>query len=306
MEQLLRNTFLYLAKSQATNRLAKRYGLRFGATRFVAGETIQTAIQAVKQLNQSGIVATLDHLGEFVNTREEAVEAADFCIRTLDAIHESGVQSNLSLKMTQLGLDISRDLCLENMRRILTRAQQYGNFVRIDMEDYQHNEVTIEIFSALKQEFGATVGLVIQAYLFKSAEDLLTLNPFEPNLRLVKGAYKEPATVAFPNKEDVDANFVKLIQIHLLNGNYAAVATHDEKIIEQVKQFVRERNISNSQFEFQMLYGIRTHLQHELANEGYTVRVYVPYGDDWYGYFMRRLAERPANVGFVLRSLVKA
>jgi len=306
MEQLLRNTFLYLAKSQATNRLAKRYGLRFGATRFVAGETIQTAIQAVKQLNQSGIVATLDHLGEFVNTREEAVEAADFCIRTLDAIHESGVQSNLSLKMTQLGLDISRDLCLENMRRILTRAQQYGNFVRIDMEDYQHNEVTIEIFSALKQEFGATVGLVIQAYLFKSAEDLLTLNQFEPNLRLVKGAYKEPATVAFPNKEDVDANFVKLIQIHLLNGNYAAVATHDEKIIEQVKQFVRERNISNSQFEFQMLYGIRTHLQHELANEGYTVRVYVPYGDDWYGYFMRRLAERPANVGFVLRSLVKA
>ena len=306
MEQLLRNTFLYLAKSQATNRLAKRYGLRLGATRFVAGETIQTAIQAVKQLNQSGIVATLDHLGEFVYTREESVEAADFCIRTLDAIHESGVQSNLSLKMTQLGLDISQELCLENMRRILTRAQQYGSFVRIDMEDYQHNEITLEIFSTLKQEFGATVGLVIQAYLFKSAQDVLNLNEFQPNLRLVKGAYKEPATVAFPNKGDVDANFVKLIQMHLLNGNYTAVATHDEKIIEQVKQFVRDRKISNSQFEFQMLYGIRTNLQHELASEGYTVRVYVPYGDDWYGYFMRRLAERPANVGFVLKSLVKA
>lgn len=306
MEQLLRNTFLYLAKSQATNRLAKRYGMRLGATRFVAGETITSAIEAVKHLNQAGILGTLDHLGEFVANEQEAVQAADFCMQTLDAIHENGVQSHLSVKMTQLGLDISRELCLANMRNILTRAREYGNFVRIDMEDYQHNAITIEIFKTLRKEFGATVGLVIQAYLFKSMEDLAELGQLQPNLRLVKGAYKEPATVAFPDKADVDANFLKLIQVHLGNGNYTAVATHDETIIERVKQFVREQGIPNSQFEFQMLYGIRNQLQVDLAKEGYTVRVYVPYGDDWYGYFMRRLAERPANVGFVLKSLVKS
>ena len=306
MEQLLRNTFLYLAKSQSTNRLARRYGMRLGATRFVAGETIATAIAAVKRLNSEGIQCTLDHLGEFVANPEEAVNAANFCIRTLDAIAESGVQSHLSVKMTQLGLDISKELCLDNMRNILSRAREYGNFVRIDMEDYQHNEITIEIFKSLRREFGSTVGLVIQAYLYKSMEDIAALNEFHPNLRLVKGAYKEPPAVAFPDKADVDANFLKLIKAHLENGNYTAVATHDETMIEQVKEFVREKGIPNSQFEFQMLYGIRNQLQLDLAHEGYMVRVYVPYGDDWYGYFMRRLAERPANVGFVLKSLVKS
>jgi proline dehydrogenase len=306
VEQLLRNTFLYLAKSQGANRLAKRYGLRFGAHRFVAGETIPSAIDTVRELNAEGIVATLDHLGEFVYTRQEAVEAADYCIRTLDAIQESGVQSNLSLKMTQLGLDISLDLCMDNMRRILDRAAKYGNFVRIDMEDYAHNEMTLSIFKELRREYGETVGLVIQAYLYKSLEDIQDLNEFHPNLRLVKGAYKESPSVAYPDKADVDANFIKLIETHLLNGNYAAIATHDERIIEHVKRFVKEQGISNQQFEFQMLYGIRTQLQKELAKAGYTVRVYVPYGNDWYGYFMRRLAERPANVAFVLKSMLKA
>lgn len=306
MEQLMRNTFLYLAKSQSTNKLAKRYGMRLGANRFVAGDTIKSAIATIQQLNDHGILATVDHLGEFVSSDEEAIQAANFCIQTLDAIRESKVQSHISVKLTQLGLDISKDLCLNNMRKILTRAKEYGSFVRIDMEDYQHNSITIEVFKTLRKEFGATIGLVIQAYLYKSAEDLMALNEYHPNLRLVKGAYKEPESVAFPNKEDVDANFLKLIQLHLENGNYTAVATHDEKVIDFVKQWVREKGIPNSQFEFQMLYGIRNQLQLDLAKEGYTVRVYVPYGDDWYGYFMRRLAERPANVGFVLKSLVKS
>jgi proline dehydrogenase len=306
MEAFLRSTLLRLSQSRMMNRAARRYGLRFGANRFVAGETIESAIDAVRELNRRGILATLDHLGEFVNTESEAVEAADYCVRTLDAIHASGVRSHLSVKLTQLGLDISPELCRENMRRILDRARQYGNFVRIDMEDYAHNQVTIDLFKELHQEYGSnTVGLVIQAYLYKSEQDIDDLSPLRPNLRLVKGAYKEPKDVAFPLKQDVDRNFLHLIQKHLLYGNYAAVATHDENVISAVKAFVKDNGIPNTQFEFQMLYGIRPQLQEQLAREGYTMRVYVPYGDDWYGYFMRRLAERPANVAFVLKSMFK-
>ncbi|MFC7439798.1 proline dehydrogenase family protein [Laceyella putida] len=305
MEQLMRDVLLFLSKNKMANKAAKKWGLRFGASRFVAGETIKSAIETVKRLNEQGIVATLDHLGEFVFSEEEAIESADYCIRTLEAIAESGVNSNLSLKMTQLGLDISKELCMKNMRRILDCAKRLNNFVRIDMEDYAHNEVTMDIFKELRTEYGETVGLVVQAYLYKVERDIDELNQFKPNLRLVKGAYKESPEVAFPNKEDVDRNFIKIIEKHLLYGNYAAIATHDEKVIEHVKKFVKEHNIPNSQFEFQMLYGIRVQMQQELAKEGYTMRVYVPYGNDWYGYFMRRLAERPANVAFVLKSMFK-
>lgn len=305
METLMRNTLLYLSKSRVANKAARRYGLRFGANRFVAGETISSAIEAVRDLNRRGILATLDHLGEFVANEAEAMDAAEYCIRTLDAIREAGVRSHLSVKLTQLGLDISESLCLENMRRILRRAQEHNNFVRIDMEDYAHNQATIALFKQLHEEFGPTVGLVIQAYLYKSEQDIDDLRPLHPNLRLVKGAYKEPKEVAFPLKSDVDRNFLHLIQKHLLNGDYAAVATHDMNVIDQVKTFVEEHHIPNSQFEFQMLFGIRPQLQEQLAREGYTMRVYVPYGKDWYGYFMRRLAERPANVAFVIKSMFK-
>lgn len=306
MESLLRNGLLFLSKNRAANRAAKKYGLRFGARRFVAGEQIADALGAVRQLNEAGIVATLDHLGEFILTEEEALESTRFCIQTLKEIEKSGVRSNLSLKMTQLGLDLSRELCMRNMRAILDTAAACGNFVRIDMEDYAHNEDSIDIFCELREEYGDTVGLVIQAYLYKSADDIDKLHRFRPNLRLVKGAYKESPDVAYPNKEDVDRNFIRIIEQHLKNGDYAAIATHDDNIIRHVKQFVNEHNIPRSQFEFQMLYGIRTQAQRELANEGYTMRIYVPFGDDWYGYFMRRLAERPANVGFVLKSLFKS
>ena len=306
MESLMRNGLLFLSKNRMANRAAKKYGLRFGARRFVAGEQISDAVAAVRELNEAGIVATLDHLGEFILTEEEAQESTQFCIRTLQEIEKSGVRSNLSLKMTQLGLDLSRELCMRNMRAILDTAAACGNFVRIDMEDYAHNEASLDIFSELREEYGDTVGLVIQAYLYKSADDINNLHRFRPNLRLVKGAYKESPDVAYPSKEDVDRNFIHIIEQHLRNGDYAAIATHDDKIIQHVKQFVIEHNIPRSQFEFQMLYGIRTQAQRDLAREGYTMRIYVPFGNDWYGYFMRRLAERPANVGFVLKSLFKS
>ncbi|WP_432776166.1 proline dehydrogenase [Brevibacillus gelatini] len=303
MEQALKNFFLFLSKNKALNAAAKKWGLRFGAGRFVSGVTIAEAIAAVRKLNEQGLVCTLDHLGEFVYSLEEANESADYCIKTLEAIHQSGVDCNLSLKMTSLGLDISRDLCMTNMRRILDTAKKNGNiFVRIDMEDYAHNHVTMEILNELLEEYD-NVGTVIQAYLYKASDDIDSLKDKKVNLRLVKGAYKESPEVAYPNKADVDENYKKIIKQHLLNGGYAAVATHDDNIIAYVKQLEKEYNIPRTQFEFQMLYGIRTQSQIDLAREGYKMRVYVPYGNDWYGYFMRRLAESPANVKFVLKGM---
>jgi proline dehydrogenase len=304
MELIMKNMFQSLGKSRTANRLAKKYGLRFGAARFVAGETIQQSIEAVRGLNQDGRVATLDHLGEFVFSEEEALESAAMCIQTLDAIASSGVKSNLSLKMTSLGLDISRELCVNNMKRILDCARQHGNFVRIDMEDYAHCQISLDIYRELRQEYD-NVGIVIQAYLFRTLQDIDDLHALGANLRLVKGAYKESPQVAFPEKSAVDENYKKIIQKHLLNGHYTAIASHDEAIIHFTKEFVRSNLISIEQFEFQMLYGICEDLQKQLVKEGYRVRVYVPYGVDWFGYFMRRLAERPANVWFVLKNMFK-
>ncbi|MED4227425.1 proline dehydrogenase [Neobacillus cucumis] len=304
MELIMRNMFQSLGKNTSANKLAKKYGLRFGASRFVAGESIKSAIEAVKRLNSEGKVVTLDHLGEFVYTEEEALESAAMCIQTLDAINEAGVNSNLSLKMTSLGLDISKELCMKNMRKILDRAKLHNNFVRIDMEDYAHCQISIDIYKELRKEYD-NVGLVIQAYLFRTEQDIADLNQLNANLRLVKGAYKESPTAAFPEKNDVDENYKKIIKQHLLNGNYTAIATHDETMIEYTKAVVSKHQIPKNQFEFQMLYGICEDIQSRLVSEGFKVRVYVPYGDDWFGYFMRRLAERPANVWFVLKNLLK-
>ncbi|MEW4368445.1 proline dehydrogenase [Paenibacillus kandeliae] len=304
METMLRNVFQSLAKNPSANRMAKKYGLRFGAKRFVAGVTVEEAVQAVRQLNRDGRLATLDHLGEFISTRQEALDSLHMCLATLDAIHDSGVQSNLSLKLTSLGLDLDRQLCLDNMVQILTKAKGYGNFVRIDMEDYAHCQPALDLYRELRQSFD-NVGIVLQAYLFRTAQDIDDLNGLHANLRLVKGAYKEPASVAFPAKEDVDANYRKIIAQHLAHGNYTAIATHDETIVRFVKQLVTDKNIPREQFEFQMLYGICEDLQKRLVQEGYKVRIYVPYGRDWFGYNMRRLAERPANVWFVMKNLFR-
>ncbi len=304
MEALLKNLFLVLSKNQSLNRLAQKWGMHFGAHRVVAGETIEEAIQKVRELNKQGLVCTMDHLGEFVFTEQEANEAADYCIKTLEAIAASKVNCNLSLKMTQLGLDISRDLCMMNMRRILDTAVKYTNFVRIDMEDYAHYSITLDILNELRQTYD-NVGTVIQAYLYKSEDDVRHLGRRYVNLRLVKGAYKESPEVAFPNKKDVDENYKKLIALHLESGSYTAIATHDDHIIAFTKKLEKKHGYSREQFEFQMLYGIRTSTQLELVREGYRMRVYVPYGNDWYGYFMRRLAERPANVAFVIKGFFR-
>ncbi|WP_143414992.1 proline dehydrogenase [Geobacillus sp. E263] len=304
MEQLMRDFFLFLSKNKTLTKLAKKYGLRFGASRFVAGETIAQAVEVIKQLNKKGLAVTVDYLGEFVDNEKEANEMANHCIEAIEAIGREKLNSQLSLKMTSMGLDISDELVMRNMRRILDTAKQHGVFVTIDMEDYSRCQKTLDIFKQLKREYD-NVGTVLQAYLYRTVSDIEDLKDYHPNLRLVKGAYKESPEVAFPDKKDVDENFKKIIKMHLLNGNYTAVATHDDAIIEYTKQLVKEYNIPNSQFEFQMLYGIRPERQEQLAREGYTMRVYVPYGTDWYGYFMRRLAERPANVAFVLKGIFR-
>lgn len=296
--EVMRSLFLGMAKNEWAREVATKYGLRFGASRFVAGESLEEALTQIQRLNKLGIMATLDRLGEFVNTEEEAVRATGWALETLEGIAAQGVESHLSLKLTQFGLDLGEEFCEQNLRQILTKAQQLGIFVRMDMEDFPRCQKSIELYRKLHAEFPDT-GLAIQAYLYRAQQDVLEL---QTNLRLVKGAYREPATVAFPHKPDVDANFRELIKLQLDNDWYAAVATHDENIIEWTKAYAANQGIPRARYEFQMLYGIANDLQKRLANEGYQVRVYVPYGRDWYGYFMRRLAERPANVWFVLKN----
>ncbi|MEH7237106.1 proline dehydrogenase [Bacillus sp. JJ1562] len=302
MEQVLRNFFLFLSKNKAFTKIARKYGLRFGAARFVAGETIDLAVKKIQELNAKGLAVTIDYLGEFVDSVEEANLMADGSIDAIKAIGREELNAQLSLKMTSMGLDISDEVVMNNMRRILDAAKENDVFVTIDMEDYTRCKKTIEIFKELRKDYD-NVGTVIQAYLYRTVKDIEELNEYNPNLRLVKGAYKESPEVAFPEKKDVDENFKKIIKMHLLNGNYTAVASHDEAMIQYTKELVKEHNISHDEFEFQMLYGIRTERHEELVKEGYTMRVYVPYGTDWYGYFMRRLAERPANVAFVLKGV---
>lgn len=302
MEQVMRNFFLFLAKNKSMTSLAKKYGLRFGAARFVAGATLESSIAAIKKLNEKGMPVTIDHLGEFVDNEREAAEMTEHCIQAIKAIDKEKLDSQLSLKMTSMGLDISDELVLSNMRKIMDAAVKHNVFITIDMEDYSRCEKTLQIFKQLKKEYD-NISTVIQAYLYRSLEDVQNLNEYQPNLRLVKGAYKESPDVAYPEKSDVDNNFKKLIETHLLNGNYTAVATHDDEIIQYTKDLVDKHNIPFDQFEFQMLYGIRVERQDQLMQEGYKMRIYVPYGNDWYGYFMRRLAERPANVLFVLKGV---
>ncbi|BCJ86644.1 proline dehydrogenase family protein [Effusibacillus dendaii] len=223
MESILRNLLIFLSKNRLAKRLAEKFGLRLGADRFVAGLTIETAIEAALRLNRSGIEATLDHLGEFVQTEREVIQSAKSCIATMEAIKSAGVQSYLSVKLTQLGLDVDPILCERLMHRILQCAQELNVFVRIDMEDYAHNQATIDLFKQLLMKYGETIGLVLQAYLYKTLTDLSGLTPFSPNIRFVKGAYKESKSVAFANKSDVDRNLVNLIETYLANGNYAAI-----------------------------------------------------------------------------------
>lgn len=295
-----KNFFLYVSQHKGLNKAARKWGLKFGAAQVVAGVTIDHAIQTVQELNNKGILCTLDHLGEFVHSTEEALQATEYNVRTLEAIGKAGVKSHLSVKMTQLGLDIDREFCVKNMCQILDAAKRTNNFVRIDMEDYAHCQITLDILRELREVYGFdNVGTVIQAYLHRAHNDVKDLKGI--SLRLVKGAYKEDPAVAYQDKKEIDGNYMKIIKEHLQSGSYTAIASHDHHIIAKVKKFAEDNHISRDQFEFQMLYGFREELQESLVKEGYKMRVYVPFGDDWFGYFMRRLAERPQNVGFALR-----
>jgi proline dehydrogenase len=274
------------------------------ARRFVAGETLTEALAAVHRINGQGMTATLDHLGENVTTQYEAATATADAVESLRAVQEVGVRCNVSVKLTQLGLDVDPDLAFEHISRIVESAAQYDNFVRIDMESSEYVDRTLEIFSRLFPTY-RNVGVVIQACLYQSDPDLEQVVKSGARVRLVKGAYLEPPSRAFQRKEDVDANFVRLTEKLLAEGTYPAIATHDSNMIGAAKVYARAHDIPQSSFEFQMLYGIRRDLQAQLIQEGYNVRIYVPYGTHWYPYLMRRMAERPANVMFVLNSLAR-
>lgn len=295
-----RNFFLHASKNKLLNKAAKKWGLRLGASQVVAGTSIESMAVKVRQLNEMGLCCTLDHLGEFVKSTKEATDATNDNIKTLDAIAWEGLDSQLSVKLTQLGIDISKPFCIYNMEKILHAAKVNNNFVTIDMEDFYHCQQTLDILRHLRKK-SDNVGTVIQAYLFRSEEDVRRLKGVP--LRLVKGAYRESASVSYQQKKKIDQNFFHLISIHLLSGSYTAIATHDHHIIAKVKEFAEEKKIPRNQFEFQMLYGFRTDLRKSLVEEGYKMRVYVPYGNDWFAYYMRRLAERPQNVTFALRGL---
>lgn len=305
MEAITRDFFLFLSKNNLLNNIAKKSGGNFAAGKIIGGTDFQSSIKFIKQLNNSGLSVTVDHLGEFVDSKEVTLERTAECIETIEMISREKLDSQVSLKMTSLGLDIDHKLVIENMTKILDTAEKHKVMVTIDMEDEVRCQATIDIFRQFKEKYSC-ISTVLQAYLFRTEKDLEDLAQYKPFLRLVKGAYKESPEVAFPEKNDVDENYKKLIKQSLLNGNYTAIASHDDKIIEYTKELAKKYDIPNTQFEFQMLYGMRNKTQYELVKQGYKMRVYVPYGLDWYGYFMRRLAERPSNIAFAFKGMVRS
>jgi proline dehydrogenase len=301
----MRALFLFLAKREGFKNLAMKLSFfRKAALRFVAGESLDDAIAVVRQANQQKITGTLDLLGENTLTEEDAVNACREIAGIFDRILAEQVRCNISVKLTQLGLALDKDLGRRNLFQIAGHALDKDNFVRVDMEDSPYIQSTLDIVEDVHEKLG-NVGAVIQSYLYRSERDTLRLLQRGICIRLVKGAYWEPESIAFRRKKDTDANFIRLMKILLPSKPYHAIATHDASIIAATKEFARIQGISKDHFEFQMLYGIRRDMQLQLAQEGYNVRIYIPYGRHWYSYFMRRLAERPANVAFVVRNWLK-
>ncbi len=319
---MLRSFLIYLSKASWAQRMITRWSVSWkAASRFIAGERVEDAIRVVRELNAKGINATLDHLGEHTSTIEEASQATEAILDILDEIDRAGVRSNVSIKLTQIGMGLDESICRDNLRRILQRAKEHRNFVRIDMEDSPYTDMTLNLHQAML-DLGFTndtVGMVIQSYLYRAEADTKNLLAKKTRIRLVKGAYKEPPQIAFPKKADVDANFDLLTRL-LIDASLAegtreskdgrlppipAIATHDEKRIQFALAYAKKVGLPKDGMEFQMLYGIRRDLQEALARDGYPVRVYVPFGTHWYPYFMRRLAERPANVWFFVSNLFR-
>jgi proline dehydrogenase len=299
--------FFALSRSAMLTRLASRYGMATSdsfARRFIAGETVEEAIEAARAIERAGLTQTLDLLGESVSSIAEADTATRAYLSSIDTIVASGVGRNISLKLTQLGLTVDRATCVDNLRRILDVATRHEFFVRIDMENSPFTQVTLDIFETMWQQGYRNVGVVLQSCLPRSVQDARRMNELGARVRIVKGAYKEPRKVAYQEKAEVDAAFVEIARLLLAEGTYPAIATHDPAMIDAVKAFAAERRISKDRYEFQMLYGIRRDLQSRLTSEGYRIRVYVPFGREWFPYFMRRLGERPANIGFVIRGIL--
>jgi proline dehydrogenase len=302
---ILRRSILAAADSPRLQRFVQRYGFRLGASRFVAGESLDAAVPVLRRLNESGLLTNTTLLGEGVRD-EAATSAVVEAYRVLlDRIRAESLRTNVALKLTHLGLPIDEELACRNLAELVAHAATTGNFIRIDMEESAHVDATLRIYRRLRESGHENVGAVLQSYLYRSEADLAALLPLEPNLRLVKGAYLEPADVAYPEKADVDAAYVRLLETSLTGARFTAIATHDEALIEHAIAFTRERGISNERFQFQLLYGVRPRLQLDLVRRGYAVLVAAPHGPDWYRYLMRRLAERPANVLFLLRNLIR-
>ena len=298
--------FYALSRSATLKMLASRYGMASSssfARRFIAGETIDEAVECARSLQSRGFLLTLDYLGESVATLDEAAAATREYLRLMEVIVAAGIERNISLKLTQLGVDVDRATCVDNLRRILEPAGRDGFFVRIDMENSPYTQVTLDVFETLWQQQFHHIGVALQAYLHRTEGDVRRMNELGARVRLVKGAYKEPAAVAYQKKQEVNAAFVRLARLLLDAGRYPAIATHDPDVLEQVR--AHAATIPRDRYEFQMLFGIRRDLQASFVAEGYRMRVYVPFGREWFPYFMRRLGERPANVAFVLGALLR-
>ena len=302
-----RSALIWLSRHHELKNFATRFAFfKKLTTRFVAGETIDEAVSHIREINAENCTASFDHLNESVTSEAEAEAEVTEYLDILRKIDETRIKSNVSIKLTQFGLGLDKELAYRNARRVVEEAQRRGNFVRVDMEDSPVTQATIDIFKRLRDEFDLnTVGIVLQSYLYRTYEDAQQLVKLPARIRICKGAYNEPPEVAFPDKKDVDANYIKVMQLLLSSGVYHGIATHDPKMIDATVDFAQREGIGKEKFEFQMLFGIRRDLQKQLARDGYNMRIYVPYGKHWYPYFMRRLAERPANVWFVLKNVLK-
>lgn len=307
LSMVTRNALLYLSRREGLKDFATRFRLfKKMTTRFVAGENIEEAIAAIREINAKGGSASFDHLNESVANAEETAEEVREYLQILARIDETGINSNVSIKLTQFGLEIDPELAYKNARQIVEDAARRGNFVRIDMEASGVTQVTLDLFKRLRSEFELNdVGIVLQSYLRRTYDDVQELLKIPARIRICKGAYNEPPEVAYPDKKEVDENYVRVMQALLSSGVYHGIATHDPKMIEATVDYAEREGIGKEAFEFQMLYGVRRDLQTQLARDGYNLRVYVPYGKHWYPYFMRRLAERPANIWFILKNMFK-
>ena len=306
LDALSKSFFHALARSKNLEDLASRFGMAKPtsfARRFIAGETADEAIEGARAIQKQGMLLTLDQLGESITTLAEAEAATKVYLTLVEKILAAGIDRNISVKPTQLGLDIDQAVCVQNVRRILDLAKQHDFFVRIDMENTPYIQKTLDMFASVWSEGYRNAGVVLQSAVFRSEDDARAVSRMGARVRLVKGAYKEPAAVAHQAKADVDAAYIRIMKLLLTEGTYPAIATHDPKMLDATKAFAREQGITPDRYEFQMLYGIRRDLQAKLVADGYRMRVYVPFGKQWFPYFMRRLGERPANVGFVLRGI---